>query len=70
VVIISGGRLVAERYGGADSRRGAEAPVGPDTTLLSWSMAESIVPNWTCSPGNKMGGACPPGSPSLARRAS
>lgn len=43
VVIISGGRLVAERYAGTDPRRRAEVPVGPHTTLLSWSMAKSIV---------------------------
>jgi CubicO group peptidase (beta-lactamase class C family) len=43
VVVISGGRLVAERYDGLDPRSGETAPVGPDTTLLSWSMAKSML---------------------------
>jgi CubicO group peptidase (beta-lactamase class C family) len=43
VVIIHSGRLVAERYGGLDPRRGRTGPVGPGTTLLSWSMAKSVL---------------------------
>jgi CubicO group peptidase (beta-lactamase class C family) len=43
VVAVRGGRLVRERYGGLDPRSGATAPVGPDTTLLSWSMAKSML---------------------------
>jgi CubicO group peptidase (beta-lactamase class C family) len=50
VVVISGGRLVAERYGGLDPRHGnlltsdpGSVPVGPDTALLSWSMAKSML---------------------------
>jgi CubicO group peptidase (beta-lactamase class C family) len=43
VVVVHRGRLVAERYGGTDPRRGADSPVGPDTTLLSWSMAKSVL---------------------------
>jgi hypothetical protein len=43
VVAVRGGRLVRERYGGLDPRSGATAPVGPDTRLLSWSMAKSMV---------------------------
>jgi CubicO group peptidase (beta-lactamase class C family) len=44
VVVVHGGRLVAERYGGALEHwdRPAE-PVGPDTPLLSWSMAKSVL---------------------------
>ena len=44
VVVVQGGRLVAERYGGAIEHwdRPAEA-VGPDTPLLSWSMAKSVL---------------------------
>jgi CubicO group peptidase (beta-lactamase class C family) len=50
VVVVSGGRLVSERYGGTDPRSGnlvtgdpGSVPVGPDTTLLSWSMAKSML---------------------------
>ncbi|HUD16030.1 MAG TPA: serine hydrolase [Acidimicrobiales bacterium] len=42
IVVISGGRLVAERYGGRDPRD-ENVPVGPSTTLLSWSMAKSML---------------------------
>ena len=44
VVVIHQGRLVAERYAGAIEHwdRPAE-PVGPDTRLLSWSMAKSML---------------------------
>jgi CubicO group peptidase (beta-lactamase class C family) len=44
VVVVQGGRLVAERYGGELEHwdRPAE-PVGPDTPLLSWSMAKSVL---------------------------
>jgi CubicO group peptidase (beta-lactamase class C family) len=44
VVVVHGGRLVAERYGGELEHwdRPAE-PVGPDTALLSWSMAKSVL---------------------------
>lgn len=44
VVVIQGGRLVAERYGGTLPHfdRPAE-PVTPETPLLSWSMAKSVL---------------------------
>lgn len=44
VVVVHRGRLVAERYGGALEHwdRPSE-PVGPDTPLLSWSMAKSVL---------------------------
>jgi len=44
VVVVQGGRLVAERYGGELEHwdRPAE-PVGPGTGLLSWSMAKSVL---------------------------
>jgi CubicO group peptidase (beta-lactamase class C family) len=42
VVVIQGGRLVAERYGGVDPRD-RDMAVVPDTTLLSWSMAKSML---------------------------
>jgi CubicO group peptidase (beta-lactamase class C family) len=43
VVVIQGGRLVAERYGGLDPRSFATTEVGPQTTLLSWSMGKSML---------------------------
>ncbi len=44
VVVVHGGRLVAERYGGALPRfDGPGRPVGPDTPLLSWSVAKSML---------------------------
>lgn len=43
VVVVHGGRVVGERYGGLEPRGAPTAPVGPDTTLLSWSMAKSMV---------------------------
>lgn len=43
VVVVHGGRLVAERYGGVDPRPGRTGPVGPATTLRSWSMAKSML---------------------------
>jgi CubicO group peptidase (beta-lactamase class C family) len=43
VVVISGGRLVAERYGGTEPRSGGTIRVGPESTLLSWSMAKSML---------------------------
>ena len=44
VLVIRGGRLIYERYGGVIEffDRPAE-PVGPDSPLLSWSMAKSIL---------------------------
>ena len=44
VVVVQGGALVAERYGGALEHwdRPSEE-VGPDTPLLSWSMAKSML---------------------------
>ena len=44
VLVIRGGRLVYERYGGVKEffDRPGEA-VGPETDLLSWSMAKSIL---------------------------
>jgi len=44
VLVIRGGRLVYERYGGVLEffDRPAE-PVGPESPLLSWSMAKSIL---------------------------
>jgi CubicO group peptidase (beta-lactamase class C family) len=43
VVVVSGGRLVAERYGGSEPRSRGTIPVGPESTLLSWSMAKSML---------------------------
>jgi CubicO group peptidase (beta-lactamase class C family) len=44
VVVVHAGQLVAERYGGALPHFDRpEEPVGPDTCLLSWSMAKSIL---------------------------
>ncbi len=44
VVVVSGGRLVYERYGGALPRfDGPGRPVLPDTPLLSWSVAKSML---------------------------
>ena len=44
VVVVQGGQIVAERYGGALARfDGPPIPVGPDTTLTSWSMAKSML---------------------------
>jgi CubicO group peptidase (beta-lactamase class C family) len=44
VVVVHRGRLVAERYGGGLPQwEGPDAPVGPDTPLLSWSMAKSML---------------------------
>jgi CubicO group peptidase (beta-lactamase class C family) len=44
VVVVHGGRLVAERYGGTLPRSdGPGRPVGPDTPLLSWSVAKSML---------------------------
>ncbi|HVC71565.1 MAG TPA: serine hydrolase [Acidimicrobiales bacterium] len=43
VVVVSGGRLLVERYGGTDPRSFDNAPVGPETPLLSWSMAKSVL---------------------------
>ena len=44
VVVVHGGRVVAERYGGELPRfDGPGRPVGPDTPLLSWSVAKSML---------------------------
>jgi CubicO group peptidase (beta-lactamase class C family) len=43
VVVVEGGRLVAERYGGTEPRSTGTIPVGPESTLLSWSMAKSML---------------------------
>lgn len=44
VVVIHRGRLVAERYSGViEHWDRADEPVGPDTPLLSWSMAKSML---------------------------
>ncbi len=44
VVVVSGGRLVAERYGGTLPRfDGPGRPVLPETPLLSWSVAKSML---------------------------
>ena len=44
VVVVHGGRLVAERYGGTLPRfDGPGRPVGVDTPLLSWSVAKSML---------------------------
>ena len=44
VLVIQGGRLLLERYGGAIPHFDREPePVGPTTQLLSWSMAKSIL---------------------------
>jgi CubicO group peptidase (beta-lactamase class C family) len=44
VVVVQGGRVLVERYGGAVPffDRPSE-PVGPETRLLSWSMAKSML---------------------------
>jgi CubicO group peptidase (beta-lactamase class C family) len=43
-VVIHRGRLVAERYAGVLERwDGPSEPIGPDTGLLSWSMAKSML---------------------------
>ena len=44
VVVVHRGRLVAERYGGSLPRfDGPGRPVTPDTPLLSWSVAKSML---------------------------
>jgi CubicO group peptidase (beta-lactamase class C family) len=44
VVVVVGGQLVAERYGGAlESFDAPPKPVAADTPLLSWSMAKSVL---------------------------
>lgn len=44
VVVVHGGRLVAERYGGSLPRfDGPGRPVTPDAALLSWSVAKSML---------------------------
>jgi len=44
VVVVRGGRLVHERYGGTLPRfEGPGKPVHPKTALLSWSMAKSML---------------------------
>jgi CubicO group peptidase (beta-lactamase class C family) len=44
VVVVHGGRLVAERYDGVLPRLdGPGRPVGPNTPLLSWSVAKSML---------------------------
>ena len=44
VVVVQGGRLVAERYGGTLPRwDGPGRPVARDTPLLSWSVAKSML---------------------------
>ena len=44
VVVVQGGRLLLERYGGALPHFDRPpTPVEPDTPLLSWSMAKSVL---------------------------
>lgn len=49
IVVVQGGRIVAERYGPGfhspfDEARGTKAePDGPSTELISWSMAKSML---------------------------
>lgn len=44
VLVVKEGRVFAERYGGAlPSFTHPPTPVGPDTKLLSWSMAKSFL---------------------------
>jgi CubicO group peptidase (beta-lactamase class C family) len=44
VLVIQGGRLLVERYGGEIPHfDGPAEPVGPTTQLLSWSMAKSML---------------------------
>ena len=43
VVVVHRSRLVAERYGGFDPRSSGTTPNGSGTTLLSWSMAKSML---------------------------
>ncbi len=43
-LVVHGGRLVAERYGGEiEHWDGPSETVGPETRLLSWSMAKSML---------------------------
>lgn len=43
-MVVHGGQLVHQRYGGAIEHFDRDPePVGPDTALLSWSMAKSMV---------------------------
>jgi CubicO group peptidase (beta-lactamase class C family) len=44
LVVVRGGEVIAERYGTLpDTVFGPGGPVGPDTLLLSWSTAKSMV---------------------------
>ncbi len=44
VIVVQGGKLVYERYGGALPQwEGPGKPVRPETPLLSWSMAKSML---------------------------
>jgi CubicO group peptidase (beta-lactamase class C family) len=44
VLVVRAGGVVAERYGGALEHWGRPpTPVGPETPLLSWSMAKSVL---------------------------
>ncbi|MGH9016694.1 MAG: serine hydrolase domain-containing protein [Acidimicrobiales bacterium] len=43
VVVVQGGRLVAERYGGTEPSSRGTVPVGARSTLRSWSMAKSML---------------------------
>lgn len=44
VVVIQGGRVLLERYGGVQEFFDRPAvPIGPDSQLLSWSMAKSVL---------------------------
>ena len=44
VVIVHRGRLVFERYAGVRPEwEGPDTPVGAETTLVSWSMAKSVL---------------------------
>src|SRR3954469_6474283 len=43
-LIVQRGTVLAERYGGALAHfDGPDEPVGPDTKLLSWSIAKSVL---------------------------
>lgn len=43
-LVVVGGRVIAERYGGEITHwDGPDEPVTPDTKLLSWSMAKSVL---------------------------
>lgn len=54
IVVVQGGRLLIERYGGALPHfDGPSEPVTPETPLLSWSMAKSVLHCLLAGPVNE-----------------